>query len=66
MTVSVAGALGGADEAAVAARPVGEDLDVVEPRHGVRDQERAQRGEVDERRGHPPIKAHATDAADDR
>ena len=37
-------------------RAVGEHLDVVQPGHGVRDQERPQRRQVDEVGGHPAIK----------
>ena len=48
----------GRDEPPVAARPVGAHLHVVEARHGVRDEERPQRRQVDELGGHPGIKPH--------
>ena len=50
VTVSVVAAPGARPEQpAVAARAVGEHLDLVEPGHGVRHEERPQRGQVDER-----------------
>ena len=48
------------DEPTVPGRAVGQHLDVVEARHGMRDQEGPQGRQVDELGGHPVIKPHAT------
>ena len=50
------------DEPSVPARPVGAHLDVVEPGHRVRHEERPQGTQVDDRGAHPVIKPHRGDA----